>query len=158
MRRNGTSSSCSSNRLRTYYQTVLWLCISTYFFQSSYQQILTLSIICYQTIFNTFSWVYISNNTDTFRKMLPKILNSFCLCTSIITEILKEVLPNAKSLYQTEFIPNFIDFFRVTTKHCHTLFTKFISSNTDISRYKLQENTTLFYQSSYKFIPTLSVR
>ena len=99
VRRNGTSSSCSPNRLNVRYQTVLLLSISTYFFQSSYQAILTLSGICYQTIFNTFFRVYISNNTDTFRKILPKILNSFQVYTSIFTKVLKELLPNTKSLY-----------------------------------------------------------
>ena len=77
VRRNGTSGSCSPNKLHTCYQIVLLLCISTYFFQSSYQPILTLPGICYETIFSTFFRVYISNNTDKFRKMLPKILNSF---------------------------------------------------------------------------------
>ena len=54
VRTNGTSGNCSPNRLHTCYQIVLLLCISTYFFQSSYQPILTPVGICYQTIFNTF--------------------------------------------------------------------------------------------------------
>ena len=63
-----------------------------------------------------------------------------------------------KSLYQTKFIPNFIEFFRITNKQCHTLFIKFLSNNTGTFRNKLQQNATLFYRSSHQSIKKVTVK